>query len=109
MEMSASPCSSAKSRSSSKRAMSPSSFCDTTSQSTPAGRRPARRARSTAASVWPVRRSTPPSRARSGTTWPGRLKSTGEVSAEASRRIVRARSLAEMPVLTPSRASTVTV
>jgi hypothetical protein len=37
------------------------------------------------------------------------VKSTGEESAEASRRIVCARSLAEMPVLTPSRASTVTV
>ena len=35
------------------------------------GLSPARRARSTAASVWPARSSTPPSLARSGNTWPG--------------------------------------
>ena len=34
----------------------------TTSHSTPAGDRPAARARSTAASVWPARFSTPPGR-----------------------------------------------
>ena len=43
-----------------RRAMVPSSL--TTSASTPAGCSPARRARSTAASVWPARLSTPPSR-----------------------------------------------
>ncbi len=41
------------------------------SQITPEGLRPASRATSTAASVWPVRTSTPPSRATSGKTWPG--------------------------------------
>ena len=51
------------------RAMVPSSFM--ISQITPAGKSPARRAMSTAASVWPARTSTPPSRATSGKTWPG--------------------------------------
>src|SRR5437763_1384780 len=45
------------------------------SQMTPAGTSPASRARSTAASVWPARTSTPPSRARSGKTWPGWTRS----------------------------------
>ncbi len=67
------------------------------------------RARSTAASVWPGRRSTPPSLARSGTTCPGRVKSCAVLFGSASRRIVVARSDAEMPVPIPSRASTVTV
>ena len=44
--------------------MVPSSFM--ISQMTPAGMRPAMRARSTEASVWPARTSTPPLRARSG-------------------------------------------
>ena len=67
----------------------------TISQSTPAGGRPARRARSTAASVWPGRRSTPPSLARSGNTCPGRDRSAGGgVPVEPSSRIVRARSAA---------------
>ena len=86
--------------------MVPSSL--TISQSTPAGRSPASTARSIDASVWPGRRSTPPALARSGTTWPGRDRSVGTVSAEASRRMVCARSAAEMPVVTPLRASTVT-
>ena len=55
------------------RAIVPSSFM--TSQTTPAGVRPARRARSTAASVWPVRSRTPPGFARSGNTWPGCTRS----------------------------------
>ena len=37
------------------------------------------RARSTAASVWPARLSTPPSRARSTWMWPGRARSVGRV------------------------------
>ena len=41
------------------------------SQITPEGLRPASREMSHAASVWPARTSTPPSRARSGKTWPG--------------------------------------
>ncbi len=53
--------------------MVPSSFM--ISQMTPAGMRPARRARSTEASVWPARTRTPPLRARSGKTWPGRARS----------------------------------
>ena len=46
------------------RAIVPSSFM--ISQITPAGFSPASRARSTEASVWPARPSTPPLRARSG-------------------------------------------
>ena len=60
------------------RAMLPSSFM--ISQITPAGWRPASRARSTDASVWPVRSSTPNGRARSGKTWPGWTRSPGSVS-----------------------------
>ena len=55
--------------------MVPSSF--TISHSTPAGDSPASTARSTAASVWPARFSTPPSRYRSGNTCPGRTRSSG--------------------------------
>ncbi len=43
----------------------------------PTGVRPASRARSTAASVCPARRSTPPGTARSGMTCPGRVRSHG--------------------------------
>ena len=85
------------------------SFSLTTSHSTPAGLSPASTARSTAASVCPGRRSTPPSLARSGTTCPGRARSAEVVDSSASSRMVCARSVAEMPVLMPSRASTVTV
>ena len=101
--------SAANTASSSPRAISPSSFCDTISHSAPAGASPASRARSTAASVWPGRRSTPPSRARSGRTCPGRTRSPGPAAGSASNRIVWARSEAEIPVVTPSFASTVTV
>ena len=79
------------------------------SASTPAGRSPASRARSTAASVCPARRMTPPGTARSGTMWPGRRRSPGWVAGSASSRTVRARSVAEIPVPMPSLASTVTV
>ena len=79
------------------------------SQITPAGIRPARRARSTAASVWPVRSSTPPSLALSGKTWPGWTRSWGCECGSIATWMVRARSGAEMPVVTPSRASTETV
>ena len=89
------------------RAMVPSSFM--ISQITPAGLRPARRARSTPASVWPVRSSTPPGRAMSGKTWPGCTRSRGPHSGSMATWMVRARSAAEMPVLTPSRASMETV
>ena len=55
--------------------MVPSSFM--ISHTTPAGTRPASRARSTDASVWPDRCSTPPARARSGNTCPGWTRSRG--------------------------------
>jgi hypothetical protein len=100
-------CSAASSSSSGSRAMSVF-FWSTTSQSTPAGARPARRARSTAASVWPARFSTPPGLASSGTTWPGRDRSLGRVAGSISAVMVRARSWAEMPVVVPCTASTVT-
>ena len=57
------------------------------------------RARSTAASVWPARTSTPPSRARSGNMCPGRARSAGFVAGSMAASTVAARSAAEMPVL----------
>src|SRR5579884_3634538 len=78
-------------------AMVPSSFM--ISQSTPAGYRPARAARSTAASVWPARRRTPPGVARRGNTWPGRERSSGRVAGSTRALMVAARSWAEMPVV----------
>ena len=56
------------------------------------------RARSTAASVCPARRSTPPSLATSGNRWPGRMKSVGLLVGSQIAWIVRARSAAVMPV-----------
>ena len=87
--------------------MLPSSFM--ISQITPAGLRPASRAMSTAASVWPARTSTPPSRARKGKTWPGVAMSWAPERGSMATATVRARSWAEMPVVTPSRASIETV
>ena len=80
------------------------------SQITPAGIRPASRARSTAASVWPVRSSTPPALALqredvAGLDEVARAASAGSIATW----IVCARSAAEMPVVTPSRASIETV
>ena len=72
---------------------------------TPAGTSPASRARSTLASVWPTRCSTPPGRARSGKMWPGRRRSDGTVAGLMATWMVVARSLAEMPVVTPNRRS----
>ena len=89
------------------RAMVPSSFM--ISQITPEGFSPASRAMSTAASVWPARTSTPPSRARSGKTCPGVAMSCGPERGSIATATVRARSCAEMPVVTPSRASIETV
>ena len=66
-----SPCRSQYGMRSGTRAIVPSSFM--TSHTTPAGVRPASWARSTAASVCPIRSSTPPGRARSGGC--GRLRS----------------------------------
>src|SRR5262245_127971 len=87
--------------------MVPSSFI--TSQMTPAGMSPASRARSTAASVWPVRSRTPPSFAFRGKMWPGWTRSSGPECGSIATWTVRARSAAEIPVVTPSRASTETV
>ena len=107
MEIMGSPCVLAKRRSSSKRAMSVGSSSETISHSAPTGVLPASRARSTAASVWPGRSSTPPALARRGTTWPGRVNDEALAEPSASKAIVVARERAEMPVV-PVAASTVT-
>ncbi len=62
--------------------------------------------RSTAASVWPPRSRTPPSTARSGRMWPGRMSCSGVDAGSASTRSVCARSAALMPVDVRSAAST---
>ena len=64
---------------------------------------------STDASVWPARTSVPPSRASSGKTWPGVMMSSRLLSGLIATAMVLARSAAEMPVVTPSRASIETV
>ncbi len=74
-----------------------------------AGCSPARRARSTAASVWPLRRNTPASWAYSGFIWPGRPNVSGTDSGSASARMVAQRSSMLTPVEQPSSLSTVTV
>jgi hypothetical protein len=74
-------------------AMEPSSSM--MAQMTPAGARPARRARSTDPSVWPVLTITPPGRAISGNTWPGRTRSWGFALSATAVRMVVARSAAE--------------
>ena len=89
------------------RAIVPSSFM--TSQMTPAGMTPANRARSTLASVWPARSRTPPARALSGKTCPGTTTASEPDPGSIATWIVRARSCAEVPVVTPSRASIETV
>src|SRR5215211_4103574 len=101
------PCSRENFSRSGTRAIVPSSFM--ISHMTPAGLRPARRARSTAASVWPARCRTPPGRARKGKTCPGMTRSSGPVASSTAIRQVCARSAAEMPVETPSFASMETV
>ena len=65
---------------------------------TPTGGRPESLQRSTAASVWPERSSTPPSLAISGKMWPGRAKSLAPTLGLDSARQQEARSSAEMPV-----------
>ena len=76
------PCRAAKAMSSASRAIVPSSLM--ISQSTPTGGSPAMETRSTAASVWPARRRTPPGIARKGNTCPGRLRSSGRVAGSTS-------------------------
>ncbi len=90
------------------RAIVPSSFM--ISQITPAGASPAIRARSTDASVCPARTRTPPLRARSGKTcpWPRQVVG-GRPRDSIATRMVCARSAAEIPVVTPWRASTLGV
>ena len=100
-------CSSANFSRSGIRAIVPSSFM--ISQMTAAGFNPASTARSTLPSVCPARVSTPPGWARSGNTWPGVTRSSGRTSSATAARMVRARSAAEMPVVTPLRASMDTV
>ena len=89
------------------RAIVPSSFM--ISHTTPDGSSPASRARSTAASVCPMRSRTPPGFARNGKTCPGCTRSCAVESEWIATWIVRLRSAAEMPVVTPCRASTLTV
>src|SRR3954451_4529782 len=76
---------------------------------TPAGISPASRARSTLASVWPVRSSTPPPRAFNGCTCPPTTMSPGPLPGSIAVCIVCAWSWTLIPVVTPSRASMVTV
>ena len=59
--------------------------------------------------MWPVRSRTPPARAFSGMTWPPTTMSSWPLAGSTAVRIVCARSAARMPVVTPSRASMVTV
>src|SRR6266403_1927779 len=101
------PCAAANRSTWAPRITVPSSFIS--SDSTPTGGRPASRHRSMHASVWPERISTPPSRATSGKTWPGRTKSAAPLLGLASARTVLVRSSAEMPVVSPWRTSTETV
>ena len=101
------PCSRANSMRSAVPATDPSSRI--ISQITAAGVQPASLHKSTEASVCPARTSTPPSRARSGKVWPGRVRCSGREVGSTSTWMVRALSAAEAPVVTRSRASTVTV
>ena len=90
-----------------RRIISPSS--STISAIAATGVSPASFSRSTAASVWPSRSRTPPSAARSGRMWPGRIRLVGVDAGSASTRRVCARSDALIPVLSRSAASTLTV
>ncbi|MNW56135.1 hypothetical protein D3C74_338390 [compost metagenome] len=107
MVMRTRPASAAACAASSSRIMVPSSL--TSSAIPPTSPAPARRTRSTAASVCPARCSTPPGTARRGRTCPGRMRSPEPEAGSARTCRVRARSAAEMPVVTPVAASTVTV
>jgi hypothetical protein len=75
------------------------------SQITPLGLRPASRATSTAASVWPARTRTPPGFATRGKTWPGETSASGPFAESMATAMVRARSAALIPVEMPSFAS----
>ena len=86
MLMSLRPSLAASSLSSAVRIMVPSSFM--ISQHRPHSLRPARRQRSTVASVWPLRSSTPPGLAMRGNMWPGRRKSVGWAAGSTHMRAV---------------------
>src|SRR5579862_355584 len=101
------PCALAKASSSGMRAMEPSGFM--ISQITAAGVSPAASARSHPASVCPARTSTPPFCAITGKMWPGWTMSLAFACFAVAARTVRARSAAEIPVLTPVAASMETV
>ena len=96
-------CVRANSTRSGRRAISPSSF--STSQITAAATSPESCARSHPASVCPARTSTPPLCAISGKMWPGCTMSSGFASFFTAAFTVRARSAAEIPVVTPLAAS----
>ena len=66
-------------------------------------------AKSQPASVWPARISTPPSTACNGKIWPGCTKSLALAFLATAACTVRARSAADIPVVTPSAASIDTV
>ena len=91
------PHSFASSASSAVRIMVPSSRM--ISQQRPTSFKPARRQRSTVASVWPLRSSTPFFFASSGNICPGRRKSCGFASSSTQARAVTPRSSAEIPVV----------
>ena len=100
-------CFSANFSSSGRRAIEPSSFKISTI--TPAGSNPAKRGKSTPASVCPARFNTPPSLAISGKICPGCTISVAFASLATAALIVTARSAAEIPVVTPVAASIDTV
>ncbi len=100
-------CSAANSIRSGRRAIVPSSFM--ISQITPEGWQPASRARSTEPSVWPLRTSAPPCRARRGKMCPGETRSAGRTPGRMRVWTVWARSAALSPSVMPSAASTETV
>jgi len=80
-------------------AIEPSSF--NISTITPAGSSPARRAKSTAASVCPALLNTPPSRAFKGNMCPGLPSISGLMLGSTSAFTVLALSEAEIPVVQP--------
>ena len=69
------------------------------SQHKPQGARPAKRIKSTVASVWPFRSKTPFFLASRGNIWPGRRNSCGTASSRQQARAVMPRSSAEIPVV----------
>ncbi len=89
------------------RAIVPFSFM--ISIKAPAGYSPAKRQRSMAASVWPLRRKTPLSWAYKGLMCPGRPNVCGVDCGSANALMVSALSCADTPVVHPSNLSMVIV